>query len=354
MAKAGKKAIRLADVARAAGVSQGTASNVFSRPELVRPEVRRRVEESAKRLGYSGPDPKGRLLRAGKVNAIGVVVMGDLTYFFNDPFNRQFMAGLAEVCDAHGAGLSLISAANQVVAAWSIETALVDGFVVQCIEDGDRLIELAKRRGLPFVACDLDAGPGASSIRIDDRGGARLAAEHMLLLGHKRFGILSLELLEDGHVGLVDRARREAAQYAGTSDRLDGYAEALAGAGIDIDDVPVVETTNDRAGVAVGAATLLDAAPDATAILAMSDVSALAVLAEARKRGMDVPGRLSIIGFDDVPEAAAAIPPLTTIRQPILEKGRLAARMILDGGPPRSEMLPIELVVRGTSAPPPP
>ncbi len=354
MAKMEKKAVRLADVARAAGVSQGTASNVFSRPELVRPEVRRRVEESAKRLGYNGPDPRGRLLRAGKVNAIGVVVMGDLTYFFNDPFNREFMAGLAQVCDERGAGLSLISAANQMVAAWSIETALVDGFVVQCIEDGDRLVELAKRRGLPFVACDLDAGPGTSSVRIDDRGGARMAAEHLLRLGHRRFAILSLELLEDGRIGLVDRARREAAKYAGTHDRLAGYEEALAAAGLDIDDVPVVETANDPAGVAIGAATLLDAAPDATAVLAMSDVTALAVLAEARKRGIAVPGQLSIVGFDDVAEAAAANPPLTTIRQPILEKGRLAARLILDRGPPRHEVLPIELVVRGSSAPPPP
>jgi len=79
------KAVKLADVARAAGVSQGTASNVFSRPEVVRPEVRLRVEASAKRLGYSGPDPKGRLLRGGKVNAIGVVVSEKLTDFFDDP-----------------------------------------------------------------------------------------------------------------------------------------------------------------------------------------------------------------------------------------------------------------------------
>ncbi|HMN85481.1 MAG TPA: LacI family DNA-binding transcriptional regulator, partial [Bauldia sp.] len=70
MARAGERASRLADVARAAGVSQGTASNVFNRPELVRAEVRERVEAAARSLGYAGPDPKGRLLRAGKVNAI--------------------------------------------------------------------------------------------------------------------------------------------------------------------------------------------------------------------------------------------------------------------------------------------
>ena len=74
--------------------------------------MRERVEEAARKLGYRGPDPKGRLLRAGKVNAIGVVVMDDLTYFFNDPFNREFMTGVAEVCDQRGAGIALVSAVD--------------------------------------------------------------------------------------------------------------------------------------------------------------------------------------------------------------------------------------------------
>jgi DNA-binding LacI/PurR family transcriptional regulator len=346
------KAVKLADVARAAGVSQGTASNVFSRPELVRPEVRARVEEWAGKLGYRGPDPRGRLLRAGKVNAIGVVVGDDLTYFFNDPFNREFMIGLAAACDERGAGVSLISAANRATAAWNVETALVDGFIVQCMEDGDRLVELAKKRGLPFVACDIDPGAGTSSVRIDDQAGARMAAEHLLALGHKRFAILSLELRADGRTGFVDRERLAAADYAGTRARLAGYGAALAAAGIPADAVPVIELVNDRAGAAEGAATLLDHVPEATAVLAMSDVAALGLLGEAAARGIAVPDRLSIVGFDDVPEAAAADPPLTTIRQPIREKGRRAGSLILDGGEPRHELLPVELVVRGTTAPP--
>ena len=347
------KAAKLADVAKAAGVSQGTASNVFNRPELVRPEVRERVEASARALGYGGPDPKGRLLRAGKVNAIGVVVMDHLGYFFRDPFNREFMAGLSEVCDELGAGISLISAMDQKSAAWTIETAVVDGFVVQCLDQGDRLIELAKRRKLPFVAVDLDPGPGAGFIAIDDRRGAREAAGHLLSLGHRRFAILALELVGDGRVGPVDRERRLAAAYQSTRDRLLGYGDALAAAGISIDDVPIVESLNDSEA-ATGAATLLDLAPQATAVLAMSDVLAIAVVNEARKRGIDVPGQLSVVGFDDVAEAAAATPPLTTVHQPIAEKGRLAAQMIFDRGPPRRELLPVHLVIRGTTAPPPP
>ena len=90
------KPIRLADVAKAAGVSHGTASNVFSRPEIVREEVRERVKAAAEKLGYGGPDPKGRLLRAGKVNAIGVAAAWELSYFFEDPFARLVMDGIAQ------------------------------------------------------------------------------------------------------------------------------------------------------------------------------------------------------------------------------------------------------------------
>ncbi len=348
-----KRSVKLADVARAAGVSQGTASNAFAKPDLVRPEVRERVEQAARALGYHGPDPKGRLLRAGRVNAIGVVAMDDLGYFFNDPFNREFMIGVAEVCDKRGAGIALVSAVDRDSAAWGIDTALVDGFIVQCMEDGDRLIELARRRRLPFVAVDVDPGPDASSIMVDDRGGARQAAEHLLALGHRRIGILSLEITADGWTGVIDRARRGRARYGATRDRLAGYEDAIAAAGLDFDGVVIVESENDRQGAAKGAAALLDAGPDVTAILAMSDVLAVAAIAEARRRGRKVPEDLSVVGYDDVPEAARSDPPLTTIAQPIVEKGRLAAHMIFDPGPPRKEILPVELVLRASTAPAP-
>jgi DNA-binding LacI/PurR family transcriptional regulator len=348
-----KRSVKLADVARAAGVSQGTASNAFAKPELVRTEVRERVEQAARSLGYHGPDPKGRLLRAGRVNAIGVVAMDDLSYFFNDPFSREFMIGVAEVCDNRGAGIALVSAVDRNSAAWGIDTALVDGFIVQCMEDGDRLIELARRRRLPFVAVDVDPGPDASSIMVDDRSGARQAAEHLLALGHRRFGILSLEITADGRTGPIDRARRSQARYGATRDRLAGYEDAISAAGLDLDDMVIVESGNDRRGAAEGAATLLDVAPDITAVLAMSDVLALAMIGEAQRRGRDVPEDLSVVGYDDVPEAARAEPPLTTVAQPIVEKGRLAARMIFDPGPPRKETLPVRLVPRGSTGPAP-
>jgi DNA-binding LacI/PurR family transcriptional regulator len=348
-----KRRVRLADVAEAAGVSQGTASNVFAKPDLVRPEVRERVEEVARTLGYHGPDPKGRLLRAGRVNAIGVVVMGDLSYFFSDPFSRAFMMGVAEVCDAQGAGIALVSAVSRDSADWGIDSALVDGFIVQCQEDADRLIELARRRRLPFVTVDVDAGPDAGSIVSDNRGGARQAAEHLLALGHRHFAVLSLEMASDGRTGVADRARRATTRYSATRDRLAGYGEALTAAGVDFDSVPVVEAENDAEGGALGAATLLEAAPLATAVLAMSDVLAIAMIGEAQRRGISVPRDLSVVGYDDVPEAARSDPPLTTIAQAVREKGRRAARMILDPALSKRETLPVKLVVRRSTGPAP-
>ena len=149
--------VRLADIAKAAGVSHGTASNVFARPEIVREEVRERVKAAAEAMGYAGPDPKGRLLRAGKVNAIGVATDEPLSYFFDDPFARVMMASISQACDATGAGISLVSAANNEQLAWNIQSALVDGFIVFCIEGSSRLVELARERKLPFVALDLDS-----------------------------------------------------------------------------------------------------------------------------------------------------------------------------------------------------
>jgi len=155
MSDAAEKAAKLSDVARAAGVSQGTVSNVFSRPQVVRPEVREHVHEVARRLGYRGPDPKGRLLRAGKVNAIGIATQERLPHFFADPYTRGVMEGISEAADAAGAGISLVSAANDEALAWNIQSALVDGFVLFCIEGGERLVRLTRERQLPFVALAL-------------------------------------------------------------------------------------------------------------------------------------------------------------------------------------------------------
>ena len=349
----GLRPVRLADVAKAAGVSQGTASNVFNRPNLVREEVRERVVATAQALGYAGPDPKGRLLRAGKVNAIGVATAEPLSYFFEDPFARALMTGISEACDASGAGISLVSAMSEEKLAWNIQSAVVDGFILLCVEGGHRLVELTQERKLPFVALELDStNDEVAGIGIDDFGGARAAAVHLAELGHRRFGVLAIQFVDD-RVGPISPQEAEAGIYSSARDRWRGYLAGLAPYGIDAASLPVFETQNERESVREGLEYLFSLDPKPTAILAMSDRTALIAIEWLAEQGLSVPGDVSIVGFDGIPEAAKAIPPLTTVEQPIAGIGRRAVEMILENKiPARREMMPVELVVRGTTAPP--
>jgi DNA-binding LacI/PurR family transcriptional regulator len=344
------KPIKLADVAREAGVSHGTASNVFSRPEIVREEVRERVLAAASKLGYAGPNPLGRMLRAGKVNAIGVATAEPLAYFFEDPFARVVMQGISDVCDARGAGISLVSAANNEQLAWNLNSALVDGFIVFCLEGGSALIELTRERKLPFVALDYGfEDPTVPTFGIDDRHGARLAARHLVELGHRRFGVLSLQA-DDHPKGETSLARLVSGAYSGTRDRISGYFDELATANIDTAQVPIFETENDRASAFAGLDHLFSRDPGITAILSMSDRMALDALDWLRMKGKRVPQDVSVVGFDGVPESELSQPPLTTVVQPIVELGRRAATAILDGQATSFE-LGVSLAVRGSTGP---
>ena len=232
---------------------------------------------------------------------------------------------------------------------WTIQSALVDGFVVHCLEEGDLLLDLARQRGLPFVAVDVDPGPDDTAIVIDDRLAGRRQAEHLLQLGHTKIGIISLELVGEARFGMVDAARRKDVLYAATRDRLAGYADA----GLDIDRLPVVETLIRRDHGAAAAKLILEVAPDTTAILAMSDVTALGAMEFAVEHGRSVPDTLSVIGFDDIPEASISSPSLTTMRQPIEEKGRRTATLVFEPKPPHVETLTVELIERGSTGCPP-
>lgn len=353
--------VTLVDVARAAGVSRGTASNVFAHPELVSDALRERVLAAAAELGYGGPNPSGRLLRLGKVHAIGVTPPGSygVAVAFTNSYLREFLGGVGAVCDERGASLTIISGVGP-DKTWGIKNALVDGFILHQMEDA-ALIEVRKRRQ-PFVVVDLEGDADTKSVRIDDQGGGRMAAEHLLGLGHRRFAIVSVQRRDPSEApapslkpvfhGAEEARHRLLSGFSIDEDRLAGYADALGTVGLSIDDIPIVECGADTiANATVGARLLLDRAPEVTAILAMTDVQALAVLEEAKRRGIDVPGKLSVVGFDDIPEAALSAPALTTVVHPIVEKGRAAARVLFDEAP-EHVTLPVRLAVRASTAPP--
>ena len=132
-------------------------------------------------------------------------------------------------------------------------------------------------------------------------------------------------------------------------ERLEGFADGLREVNLAIDDVPIIETTP---GEPSAGAVVFDQAPEATAILTMSDWQAITVVDEAVRRGIDIPEHVSVVGFDGTAEAARTTPPLTTVAQNIVGKGRLAAAMVFANGPPQQIVLPVELVVRGSTARP--
>jgi DNA-binding LacI/PurR family transcriptional regulator len=167
--------------------------------------------------------------------------------------------------------------------------------------------------------------------------------------------VIAFRLRADDHEGRVDADRRHRAAYRVTRERLDGYAEGLEQAGVEWDEVPLYEVRSSREAGARAARSLLALEPRPTALLAMSDELAFGALDAAHALGLAVPDQLSLVGYDDVPAAPLAGPPLTTVRQPLVEKGRTAGRMLLealDGATPADVSLPTELVVRGSTAAP--
>lgn len=348
-----EKTIKLRDVAKAAGVSQGTASNAFSRPEIVREEVREHVLKVAKELGYSGPSITGRLLRGGKVNAVGVAAIEPLSYFFEDLWARQLMAEISEICDARGAGVALVSALSDERLDWNIQSALVDGFILLCVEGGERLVEITRQRQLPYVALAIGAADNSiPAIGVNNSGGARMAAEHLLALGHRRLAILSTALSED-HQGLVTPDDIERAVYSTSSSRVRGYWEAIDAAGVARDTVPIYETRETRASTIEAMETIFATGESPTGILAMSDTVAMFAIDWLFQNGWSVPGDVSVVGFDGVPESAVSTPKLTTIEQPMKEIARLAVEAALGGTQVTGRrVLEPRLVIRESTAPP--
>lgn len=340
--------IRLIDVARAAGVSRSTASNVFNAPDMVRPALREKVTAAARELGYAGPDARGRLLRAGKFNTIAVMAPTDwgAADALRNPVFNQFLQGVAEACDMAGANVLLVpNGTSRKV----IGTALADGFIFGRIEHMQQ-IEAAKLRQSPFCVVDFDPGPGISAVKVDARAGAYQAARHLLDLGHRRFAVMSF-LREAGAARFFAPGtprRAEAYGIPTDQDKFAGYADALAEASLDIAQVPMVQADPWDASAAP---MLLERAPEATAILSMSAMQGLAVMAEARRRGLSVPQDLSIVGFNDIAEAATTAPGLTTVDGMSQEKGRLAAGQVIEGGEPQHILLQPKLIIRGSSGP---
>lgn len=344
------------DVAREVGVSPSTVSNAYNNPGELSEALRERVLAAARRLGYPGPNPLGRSLRRQRADAVGVLFGNRLSYAFADPGVIMFLRGVSEAVEEAGLGLVLLPSLSLGTGeSVAIRGAALDGVVIHDMAPDDPLVGAVLERQLPAVVVDQPSIGEVTSVSVDDEGGARAVAEHVLGLGHRNLGVVSSRLALEARSGTVDPDQREAATLRPSGSRLAGYATAVRASGISWEEIPVYECPESTPGEGKAAARdLLRRQCRPTAILAVSDQLAFGVIEAAEELGLSVPDDLSVVGFDDVPEAERSNPPLTTVSQPHAAKGLLAGRKLIiilrgedPGGP---ELLPTRLVVRGSTA----
>jgi alanine racemase len=343
----GARRATIADVARQAGVSKAAVSFAFNTPERLSVETVERIHAIAAELGYR-PNPVARMLTARQTTTVGILTPRPLGEVFGNPFFALFAEGVSEVTEDQGYGLLFISPL-----AGSIERALdratVDGVVVVGLEEDHPEVEAIRRADLPMVIVDAAAWEEHGAVLVDEEEGAAAAAGHLVELGHRDLLVIALGPGEP----------RRAARHGVVGRRLAGYERVLTEAGVTL---PATHLLAASATFESGEAAFLQAwrgGVRPTAVLAMSDAIAIGVIGAARELGLAVPEDLSVVGFDDLPVSRFTDPPLTTVHQPVRDKGVAAARLLLAAvaGTPRPEqrheVLPTRLVVRGSTAPPP-
>ena len=348
--------VTLQTIADEVGVSRMTVSNAFSRPDQLSEALRHKILAAAGRLGYAGPDPAARALARGTTGAVGVLLTSSLHYAFADEVATGFLAAVAGEVAPTGLALTLLSS-TAVGDAIPARDVAMDGALVYSCDPGVSAIDWLTRRGLPLVFVDQEPTPGITCINVDDRGGARAAAQHLVDLGHRHVAVMTAALGIGDGVLADPLADAETTKHV-SHERLLGYLDALGAAGI----TPVVhrQLHSDDEEAYVAALRLLRGDPRPTGVLCFSDVLAHGVVRAAEQLGLDVPGDLSVVGFDDSPLARRLRPQLTTVHQDVAEKGRLAAAELRaamehhDAGSARAPrvVLPTELVVRESTARP--
>lgn len=329
--------VTIATIAQEAGVSVPTVSRVVNGRSDVAPHTRARVEELLKRHGY-----RPRSSRARSTARLIDLVFPDL----DSPWAVEIIRGVEDVAHAQGVGtvVSAIHRRTEPARLWlqNLRARASDGVILVTSTLESPLLDELRRLHVPMVAVDPVGGPtlDAPTIGATNWAGGLSAVEHLLELGHRRIGVIAGPLDV-----LCSRAR------------LDGYRAAMGAAGIELDEKLVFEGDFYHESGFQGGRTLLDLAEPPTAIVASSDQMAYGVYEAVRQSGLRIPSDVSVVGFDDLPEVRWASPPLTTVRQPLVEMGALAARAVLRLGAgeeidsPRVELATALVVRESTAAP---
>lgn len=343
----------LRTVADTAGVSISTASLVFSGRGPVAAATAERVREAAAALGYAGPDPLASSLRQGRTGVVGVVVEGPMRYAFRDPFAVTLLDGLVQTLDDMPASMLLVASASEqpdIVMQHLSATRLDAAVFCFCAPAENAAVDHLAARGVPMVGDGTVADPRVKKVAIDNRGAIARLARHLRGLGHTRVGHVTLPLRVGAAVSAVTPADLTGEVYVDARDRALGFLDAFP-------DGPMVQAA--MTGIAEGAkaARLLLDVPKhrrPTAVVAQSDLLAMGVIRAANDLGLDVPGQLSVTGFDgiDLPWFPGT---LTTAVQHGEAKGRRLGAMVaaaVRGAEVADEQSPLDLRIGDTTAPP--
>lgn len=334
----------ITDVARLAGVSTATVSRVVSAaPYAVSPATRERVLEAARALDYV-PNALARGLHKSHVPVVGVIVH-DIT----DPYFAEVVRGVEDAASV--GGFLVITCSSDRIAERELS-------YVRLLRSMRASTIIFAGSGLDDVALNAEVAKHLAAMR--DYGAAVVhLSPHAA--GEADIGVDNAAGIAEFVAALAGLGHRQIAYLAGpaslyvTRQRLDGYRQGLGLAGLPFDERLVVRTGFNRDGGALGIDALLGGETPFTAVLAANDLLALGALQRLAERGFDVPGELSVAGFDDITTAAIATPGLSTVRLPLHEIGRRAfgyAEQLLAGRRPDREILPTELVLRGSTAAP--
>jgi len=333
---------RLVDVAAAAGVSLATASRALRDREGVSVAVAEQIRSVAEQLGYV-PNGHARALAGGGAAMVGLIV-----HDVGDPYFSEIARGVLLVAGRHGRMVVISQVERDPQAELdrirNLRATRVGAIVLAGSGYTDPQVERAT--GQELRAFELNGGRATlvgrhhlavDAVLPDNVAGGETIGRHVLGLGHRRLAVLA----GPGRLATVE-------------DRMAGVTAAVSAHGATLPPLVVEEADFTREGGAEGTARILELAPETTAIIALNDAMAIGALAYLRQRGIDVPGRISVTGFDDVPVAADLAPALTTVRIPMAEMGQMALEMALSPAAtrPRRRKTRHELVVRESTAGP--
>lgn len=340
-----KKEVSIVDVAKAAKVSTATVSNVINNKGRVSTKTKQKVQRVIQELGYT-PNLSARNLITRKTGLIALVVpIRQPGGLHDNPFYWDLLAGVeAGVRDRHF-NIILKGIDERTETFTFAKERRLDGIIVVGTNEGSQAVDRVMNLGIPAVFIDSYLrNEKLCQVNMNDRLGSYEATRHLIKLGHRRIAVL-LGDIEMDHI----------AYYGILHERWLGYRDALEEAGIPYDpDLMLLLPTSLEGGYQ--APEKLASLPDVTAVFSFSDISAMGLLKSLQDKGIKVPEEYSVIGFDNLFISNYTWPSLTTVSQNIFEKGRSAMEMLLnqiDGKPipERHKVLPVELVIRDTTAP---